>query len=207
MHNFRGNLDEWCLLNPNDQRIVAKLTSIPPKPQNRMDILRNTCAVSKIALLAEEERHNLEVGQKINSLSTGMVSLNESKLLAEKRYCSKDLLALQLLNQQNMVTLKNRIVSLPSLCDALRSKCMSSNRTCMKTSDLMQIMTAELFLTKKELMNRLCLLTGIIPEFITILPGDDIVAVSVIRLNLQANYSLIRKKIISHVNSTNSHVY
>lgn len=199
-------MDEWCLLHPNDQRIVAKLTSIPPKPQNQMDNLRNTCAVSRIALLAEEERHSLEDSQKTNSLSTGMVSLNESKLLAEKRYCNKDLLALQLLNEQNMVTLKNRVVSLPSLCDALRSKCMSTNRTCMKTSDLMHIMTAELFLTKKELMTRLCLLTGIIPEFITILPGDDIVAVSVIRLNLQANYSLIRKKIITYVNSTNSHV-
>jgi hypothetical protein len=197
--SYRENIDEWCLLHPNDSKIVATFTSIPPKPHNQIENLRKGMCVSKIALLAEEERHSLER----HSSSTGLASLNESKLLAEKRFCNKDILAMQLLNQQNVITLKNRIASLPSLCDALRSKCMNANRTSMKTSDLMQTMTSELFLTKKELMNRLCLLTGIIPEFITILPRDDIVAFSVIRLNLQANYGLIRKKIITYVNSTN----
>jgi hypothetical protein len=200
--SYRENIDEWCFLHPNDSKIVATFTSIPPKPQNQIENLRKGICVSKIALIAEEERHSLEV-HKTHSSSTGLASLNESKLLAEKRFCNKDLLALQLLNQQNIITLKNRILSLPSLCDALRSKCMNANRTSMKTNDLMQTMTSELFLTKKELMNRLCLLTSIIPEFITILPGDDIVAFSVIRLNLQANYGLIRKKIRTYVNSTN----
>ena len=112
---------------------------------------------------------------------------------------TKEIKTAELLREKNILDAKNRILSLPSLCDTLRSKCLMDNRTCLKISELLRLLVSELFLTRSELSQRLDILKSIIPEFLTVVPADNILPVCTVRLNLQTPYSVVRKKVMAYV--------
>lgn len=126
------------------------------------------------------------------------------KLLREKAMMKdklKEIHAKELEKQKKITDLKNRVISLPSLCDALRSKCLSTNRTSIKKSDLLNMMTTELNLNQRELSERLLMLSQIVPEFITIVPADNIVPISTFRINLSTLYKEVKNKVTTYVSS------
>ena len=175
---------------------------IPAKPiiATKIEAISKTskCTVRSLAHEASARRKDIETANRPLS-SNGVDNLETLRERAIMRDKTKDLRAIEELKAKKELDTKNRFSSLPSLCDALRSKCLANNRTCMKTSELMKHLIAELFLTQKELTQRLSILTGIIPEFITMIPADDLVPVSTVRLNLQVPYGAIRKKVLSYV--------
>jgi hypothetical protein len=203
----REKIAEWSLLNPGDQPFVVLASCIPAKPivSTKVESINRTSKVvlKSLAHEASERRKDIETANK--PLGTnGIDNLEKLRERAIMRDKTKDLRAIEELQAKKILDTKNRFLSLPSLCDALRSKCLANNRTCIKTSDLMRHLITELFLTQKELSQRLSILTGIIPEFITVVPADDLVPVSTVRLNLQVPYGLVRKKVLSYVLSVSN---
>lgn len=198
----REKIAEWSLLNHGDHPFVVLASCIPAKPiiSTKVESINKSSKVilKSIAHEASERRKDIVTVNKLLG-TNGVDNLEKLRERAIMRDRTKDLRATEELQAKKELDLKNRFLSLPSLCDALRSKCLANNRTCIKTSDLMRHLITELFLTQKELSQRLSILTGIIPEFITVIPADDLVPVSTVRLNLQAPYGIVRKKVLSYV--------
>jgi hypothetical protein len=203
----REKIAEWSQLNPGDQPFVVRASCIPAKPiiSTKVESVNRTSKLflKSLAHEASERRKDIETAKK--PLGTnGIDNLEKLRERAIMRDKTKDLREIEELQAKKVLDTKNRFLSLPSLCDALRSKCLANNRTCIKTSDLMRHLITELFLTQKELSQRLSILTGIIPEFITVVPADDLVPVSTVKLNLQVPYGLVRKKVLSYVVSVSN---
>lgn len=199
----REKLVDWCSVNPGNRLISPKGNHIPKKPEFPSNIIQpkaSQCTVSSVALIALELRNSLDSSRRnLAPIGTGSGNLNSLREKAILRDQIKQIKEAELVKGKSILDVKNRILSLPSLCDALRSKCLTDNRTCLKTTELMKVLTTELFLTHWELAQRLQILTSIIPEFLTVIPADDVVPVSTVRLNLSAPYGIIRKKVIKYV--------
>ena len=176
---------------------------IPPKPELPSTIVQTKaarCTVSSVASIALNLRNSLDLKRRnVAPLGTGsenLISLREKAILRDQtRQVKED----ELSKEKSCLDLRSRIISLPSLCDALRSICLAANRTCIKTSELITHLVSELFLTPWELAQRLQILSSIIPEFLTLVPADLIVPVSTVRLNLSAPYGIVRKKVTTYV--------
>ena len=200
---FRDKLDEWCSLNPGDHVVAARSNYIPDMPAITEATKAPMSTASMITLAASEQKKVLPLNYTATSGSDGLKYLRDQAVIRDQ---NKDTRAAEQLKEKNSLDLRNRILSLPTLCDALRSRCLADNRLCLRTSELMHILVSELFLTRQELAQRLSLLSGIIPEFITLVPADDIVPVSTVRLNLQAPYGIVRRKVISYIASVSDNI-
>lgn len=198
--NIREKFEEWCLASNGESPVAIKASLIPPKPdelQNSVVKKTSTHSVTVVASRALERRNIAELEKQAGCVS-GVENLSRLREIAITRDKSKDLRAVEELGEKLKLESKNRVASLPSLCDVLRSKCLVANKTRTKTSVLMQHLVSELSLTKKELLLRLHILADVVPEFLIFIPADHIVPVSTIQLNLQAPYGAVRKKIIAY---------
>lgn len=198
--NIREKFEEWCLVSNGESPVAIKASLIPPKPdglQNSVMKKASTHSVTVIASMALERRNAAHLEKQPECVS-GVENLSRLREIAITRDKSKELRAVEELEEKLKLESKNRVASLPSLCDALRSKCLVANKSRTKTSVLMQHLVSELFLTKKELLSRLHILAEVVPEFLLFIPADHIVPVSTIQLNLQAPYGEVRKKIIAY---------
>ena len=196
-------LDDWCSLHSPDHPLVAMKNHIPTKPPitlNIHGISVSQCTVSAIAAIALEQRNIASLARQDSgsciSGSNGLKSLRDQIIL---RDLSKDVRAAELLRENIILETKNRLLSLTSLCDTLRTKCLTDNRTCLKIPELLLLLKSELFLTRKELTLRVEILEKIVPEFITVVAADNIVPVCTVRLNLHTSYSVVRQKVAEHV--------
>lgn len=175
-------------------------SSIPPRPSliSKLAVSKDSrMATSFLAPIIEKVRNESNPSNDDASM-TGMESLLQLREKAFMRDKSRDLRAAEEMELKKIHDTKERIASLPTLCDALRSKCLGENRTCVKTSELIRNLISELCLSQIELSQRLLMISEIVPEFITVIPADDVVSTSTIRLNLRAPYAPIRRKVIDY---------
>jgi hypothetical protein len=198
---IREKFEAWCLANHGQSRVVVCTSFIPPKP----DVLKNSMvkktpkhSVTVLASMASERRNIAEEENQVRG-GSGVDNLSRLREMAILRDQSKELRAVQELEARVKIESRNRILSLPSLCDALRSKCLSANRTHIKTSELVQHLISELSLTKKELLLRLHIIVDVVPEFLTLIPADHIVPVSTVQLHLHVPYGAVRKKVLAYI--------
>ena len=198
--NIREKFEEWCSASNGESPVATKASLIPPKPDGlQKSVIKKTSthSVTVIASMALERRNAAQL-DKQSGCVCGVENLSRLREIAITRDKSKELRAVEELGEKLNLESKNRVASLPSLCDALRSKCLVGNKSRTKTSVLMQHLVSELFLTKKELLSRLHILAEVVPEFLLFIPADHIVPVSTVQLNLQAPYGEVRKKIIAY---------
>ena len=200
---IREKFEEWCLTNHGDPSAAGNANLIPPKPDGLQHSIVKKATTHSVTLLASLalERRNIAEVENQPRVGSGVDNLSRLREMAIMRDKSKDLRAIEELEAKVKIESRNRTLSLSSLCDALRSKCLAANRTRIKTSELMQHLTSELSLTKTELLLRLHILADVVPEFLTFVPGDHIVPVSTVQLHLQAPYGAVRKKIVEYISS------
>lgn len=201
--SIREKFEAWCLANHGQSFVVVCTSLIPPKPdgiQNSMVKKNPKHSVTVLASMASERRNIAEVENQARG-GSGVDNLCRLREMAILRDQSKELRAVQELEARVKIESKNRILSLPSLCDALRSKCLSANRTHIKTSELVQHLISELSVTKKELLLRLHIIVDVVPEFLTLIPADHIVPVSTVQLHLHVPYGAVRKKVLAYISS------
>ena len=186
------------MISPVSNHIPLK----PDIPSTVVETKAGRCTVSLVASIALNLRNSVDLQRRsLAPMGTGsenLISLREKAILRDQTRQVKEY---ELSKEKSSLDLRNRILSLPSLCDALRSKCLTANRTCIKTSELMRHLVSELFLTHWELAQRLQILSSIIPEFLTLVPADLIIPVPTVRLNLSAPYGIVRKKVTTYVAS------
>ena len=205
---FRDSLDDWYSCHPESDFVVTSCSHIPPIPiptnnnnhstTSGLHSKRTGNTASAIASIALEKRKN---GQEQDHalLSGGLEGLRH---LAEMRERNKDQNEAEKRKEKSDGELRTRLVSICVLCDALRSKCMMSNRASVKTTDIINQLSKELSILPKELMIRLQLLTSIVPEYLTIVQPDNVVSYSVVRFNMQVSYDQVRKKLAAYATST-----
>lgn len=166
----------------------------------------NRCTVSFVANIAFTKRQidAKDVLEPQLDADNGFIALREN---AGKKDGNKESKELEIAKEKKRIDYNNRVVSLPSLCDAIRSKCLNSNKSCMKTSDFIDALSRELLLkniNRKELNERTQLLAKIAPEFISIIPADKKVPYSTMRVNLKTPVDSIKKKLARFVNDFNN---
>jgi len=99
--------------------------------------------------------------------------------------------------QQKEIKLKTQMIQeLPILCDTLRAYCIETRKSNHIHSTILDTLSHDMKYTKMNLKMKMKLLNEIIPEFITILPCCDDVAYEMLRINMNAPYKDIRKKIV-----------
>ena len=186
---------------------MSSCSHIPPIPVTTSDINQGTARVnskraaytaSAVASIALEKRKNGHE-QDHALLSGGLEGLRH---LAEMRERNKDQNEAEKQKEKSNGELRTRLASICVLCDALRSKCLMSNRASVKTTDIINQLSKELSILPKELMFRLQLLTSIVPEYLTIVQPDNVVSYSVLRFNMQVSYDQVRKKLALYATTT-----
>ena len=178
--------------------IKPDLSILPTKPDISLIIDKKQVEALELAKIAKEKKRKLlsiadeELKEIDNEGNNGLESIRK---LAEKR---------QKMQQENddkknedkkKIEMNTRLKSLPTLCDTLRSLCRSTNRNIRPLNELINILAPDLRLQPKELYQRFLLLHDIAPEFINILPPDNLVNVTTIRINLDCPYGYLRTKI------------
>ncbi len=98
-----------------------------------------------------------------------------------------------------------RVRSLTSLCDVLRTAARSKGRTVFPLKDCVDQYTLQFNVTKTEFSARLQLVNQVAPEFLCIIPMNHHVPVDTLRINLDAPYSHVRAK-LSDRNSFKSYL-
>jgi hypothetical protein len=155
--------------------------------------IRRPCTAAALALLAAERRRS-SIAQD-SELLTGLGGMDALRGLAEKRERNKDSFSFDKQKEKSDGELRSRLRSICTMCDALRSRNLSGKRSSNRTSEVVKMMCEQLSLPQTELLARLQLLADVVPEFLTIIQPDNVVPYSVIRLNMQAPYSQVRKKL------------
>ena len=202
----RNELDRWCMLIPGNDRIIARSTMIPSKPITQQSSQTNTkcndrskskCSTNDIVQLACHKRQRIDnvVGSLKNTNS-----LNELRELIIRREEVNVTLEANIEKENRDVMYRSRLKALPGLCDAIRSKCLTTDKISFKTTDFIYQMSDELSLNPTELSARLQLLSEIVPEYIMLMKRNDLIKYSVISINKASDFKSIRKKV---VNSTN----
>lgn len=198
-------LDGWSKLHPGEGLVTVKKTSFPPKPNLLLTSVTSKSARTVSSFLAEVPRLVRIVSEPAYNVvgMTGMESLAQLREKASQRDKSKDVRVAAEMELKKRADAKERMASLPTLCDALRSKCLGENRTRVKTAELIRHLISELSLTPSELSQRLSMISAIVPEFIKVIPADDVVGSSTVQLDLKAPYGSIRRKVIEHIKRAN----
>ena len=88
-----------------------------------------------------------------------------------------------------------RIRSLTSLCDVLRTAARAKGRTIFPLKDCMDRYTLQFNITKSEFSTRLKLINDVVPEFLCVIPTNQRVPVDTLRINLDAPYATVRSKL------------
>ena len=198
-------LDSWSKSHPGEKLVTVGKTSLPSKPR-----LIATSSASKdgrtvSSFLAQNPRlvrHESVPSNDVISM-TGMDNLAQLREKASLRDKSRDLRIAEETKLKEKADTKERLSSLPTVCDALRSKCLGDKRTRVKTAELIRHLMSELSLTPSELSQRLSIISAVVPEFITVIPADDVVGSSTVQLDLKAPYGPIRKKVIEYTKRAN----
>jgi hypothetical protein len=178
--------------------IQPDLSIFPPKPDVSTNFNTKQTEALALAKIAKDKKRKLltiadEELKEIENVGTS--GLDSIRQLAEKRQKAQvenD----EKKNADNKLLERNtRIKSLPSICDALRSLCISTSRNIRPMKELVNTLASDFRLQPKELHQRLKLLHDVAPEFINILPADNIVNITTVRINLDCPYGQVRDKI------------
>jgi len=88
-----------------------------------------------------------------------------------------------------------RLESLPTLCEILRSMARSTGQRHRAINELVRALAPDMKLPNEELKERLIMLSTCAPEFLSIAPADDVVAVETVRINLSAPFADVRRRL------------
>jgi len=181
-------------------------TNIPPMPELSAAASSHAstaggkvaATVTSIASIALAKRNSTTAGHE-HELTGGLDGLRH---LAEQRERMKKETESAKLKEKADANMRSRLASLCVVCDALRSKFLTSNRSSLKTAELLHKLSAELSILPRELAARVQLVAAVVPELITVVHPDNVVPYSVVRFNMQALYATARKKLAQYVTST-----
>jgi len=183
--------------------IQPDLNVFPPKPDVNVNTNNQQTEALALAKIAKERKRKLltiadeELKEIDNDGTSGGTTsgLDNIRKLAEKRQKTQQDNDEKKNIDKKAIEMNTRMKSLPSICDALRSLCISSSRNIRPMNELINTLAPDLRLQSKEFHQRLLLLHDVAPEFINILPPDNIVNVTTVRINLDCPYGQVREKI------------
>ena len=210
IRQLRDGLDEWYQKRSDDHTssyvIHPSTTHIPPVPELTGAAMppastaggKVPTTATTIASIALAKRNSSTAGHE-NELAGGLDGLRH---LAEERERMKEQTESAKQKEKADAEMRSRLASLCAVCDALRSKFLNSNRSSLKTAELLHKLSAELSVLPRELAARLQLVAAVVPELITVIHPDNIVPYSVVRFNMQAPYAAARKKLAQYATST-----
>ena len=165
---------------------------------------KSLAALNPNELKELKERNRAGAIERSTSASTAIVAggLEHLRKMAVERENSTKIRAAELKEESKKAAMVTLLSSLTSLCDTLRSLALSKNkRSVFVTSELVKELAPSLRISEHDLRSRLCKVSEELPEFLTMLPFDDRVAVETLRLNLHCDYALVRKKCSTFVAS------
>lgn len=193
----------------NEKLIEPNYDCIPIKPEissrkrcneDAHQLAKKTAIDRQLNLINTKEKlENI----KENEIKNGRVgdSLEVLKILVNEREKNSIESSKKIIIEKKELVKKNRYKSLPVLCDAIRSICISGKKSGRPERFLWELNTfvlkiaPDLGLHINELIIRFKLLQEIVPEFISILPPDDLVNIWTIRINRDAPFVPLRQKV------------
>ena len=183
-----------CLAS--DPNFVNNLAlNIPEKP-NLCSFNKTQQEVRNISRLASNQRNSQQAAiiDQLQSI-TDKHGLEKLKELAKRRGEEQS----QNIKSSTKTTLqtirKGRLLSLPKLCDALRSIAMTEKRSSRPSIELIGKLAPELKLSEDEVRQRLGMVVTHAPEFLSVFPPDALVGVETVKVNLNVPYGLVRNKL------------
>lgn len=178
--------------------IKPDISIFPPKPNVSTNINSIQTEALQLAKIAKDKKRKLlnfadeELKEIENVETSGLESIRK---LAEKRQKAQEQYDEKKNADMKQLEMTTRMQSLPSIIDTLRSLCISTCRNIRPMKDLINSLAPDMRLQPKELHQRLVLLNEVAPEFINILPADNIVNITTVRINLDCPYTQVRDKI------------
>lgn len=202
--------------------LATELTSLQPKSllpvkpsrSSRTATAEKTGAGKSLAALNPTELSELKARNRAGPLdrstsantsantTTVPGGLEHLRRMAVERENSTKMREAELKDESKKAAMAVLLSSLTSLCDTLRSLALSKNkRSVFVTSELVKELAPSLRISEHDLRARICKVCEEMPEFLTMLPSDDRVAVETLRLNLHCDYALVRQKCAAFVAS------
>lgn len=174
------------------------MQTIPAKPNLSLTNSNNSNSSKSLVKLAKQniEDKKVNLKQQLNALTAlGTTSLMENlEIFAKTR--GETLLTEKKLNDV-FIHVLHVLKSLPDICNILRSHALMTKKSNMSMQDITEKLAIDmnLNLTASALYERIHVISNVTPEFLYIFPPDDIVKVETLRVNLNANFTEVRKKI------------
>lgn len=182
---------------------------IPPRPASILPANHQhneAIAVSKIANKLIEESAKIAEAElmqipAVTANGKPLSGLERLRLLAAEREKVQEAKVASANEEFRVLQEYHRIKGLATLCDALRSKSVKSrsHRNAYPYHDLISEFSASMRVSVSEMKARIELACQVVPEFVSILPPDQYVKVSVVRINTDAPYAVIRAKVEAFV--------
>jgi hypothetical protein len=164
------------------------------RPATSSGSMREVLAL--LALAAETGRSEMH-----NDQGQEQVDLESLRRDVEERYAQQ--LKRKEAEQQCQSSLRclNRAICLPSLCDAVRAHCLHRNKNIFLVDEFATLMTMTCTLTSLRLLNEPSIdliehLSVTVPEFISLVPPDDLIDQPFVRVNIDTPYNTLRQKLM-----------
>lgn len=94
-----------------------------------------------------------------------------------------------------------RLRALPAFCDLLRMLFNRKRKTVLSTYECLRTLVAETTVGSEEYKWRLYLICEVVPDFISIVPPDDISPVEHIKVNIYCKYDECMKRLHAYIDS------
>jgi hypothetical protein len=202
MNSLNNENNNVVLIEPNHNAIPVK-----PEMSSRKRCNEEAHQLSK-KIAIDRELNVTNTKERIKNIKENEIkegrdgdSFEVLKILVMEREKHNIDISNQILLEKKEQAKKNRFKSLPVLCDAIRSLCISGkksgrpDRFVWELNTFVMKIAPDLGLNINELKIRIKLLQEMVPEFISIIPPDDLVKIWTLRINSDAPFVPLRQKV------------
>ena len=135
--------------------------------------------------IKSRESEAMDVANETVNLHDLAIARGKLKMIEDEQY-----------QKQRRYDIKlERVRSLTSLCDVLRTAARAKGRIVFPLKECIDQYTLQFNITKSEFSTRLKLINDAVPEFLCIIPTNQRVPVDTLRINLDAPYATVRAKL------------
>lgn len=178
--------------------VVHQDAVIPQRPQFILN--RSSAAVTEVynKSAAVKLQNQISIDIAANSGLSRIDAVKEAFQAKRQR-----LLAIEAAHASSQIDFERieRLKALPQMCDMLRVLFSRRRKTTAALPELFSKLSEETRLSSEEVKRRIVLLCEIVPDFLSILPADDICWDEYVKLNSHCNYKSCLDRLKSYLSS------